>query len=910
MIPRTESRSRRRWQVACLCALLALGLAAEAVRALSAEPSAPPKFTASPTATKAGDAVRIDFAVDRETDVAVFIEDAKGKVVRHLAAGLLGPKAPAPLKPGLAQSLEWDGRADWGKPAPAGPFRIRVALGLGAKYDRVLASDPQNLGSPRALAAGPDGTLYVCAGTGAALPNWGSERIVAIDRDGKYLRTVLPYPASLKKEDVAGYGVYDLDGRPAPLWKSIPQRRFHSGNSPRKGGMAVTPGGVILKFTDAAALSAIGIKGDAPWGSEGGPKLLPLQRLRLGRAFVCPSSDGKRAFVTGLADHRPGKKPELVPFAAVYAIKLPERGPGAPLFGKPEEPGKTDSQLGDSPRGVAVDGKGHLLIADFKNDRVVIVSEADGTFAGEFAVPKPDGLGVAPRSGAVYVLSLTKGAGGELIKFSGWKEAKEVARLPVAPDGNPDFAPVMTVDASAQPPLVWLGTDGGRLLRVEDKGTTLEGKPVGSRAYGAMGFVGIEVDRFRPAPEIYFRCELAGGYAGDGTYFRFLEAEDRIEKVNFPGTGGVGGTCIVPGADGIIYAPAYPQHILRYTRDGKPAPWPEGNVGYPKETVGKDGKVHPVKPGPANGIYGPVSMVYMTHTLGVRPSDGHFFFFDPGHPGDRPHKMLREYTPGGKLVSEDPIIWKASDNCVGPKFDQAGNIYVAEQIKPLDQPCPAAFSAVVGKVEPGKTYLGEAPQKNVICTMYGSIVKFGPKGGMFHFTSGLSGGGDPYKSEPKLDPGLKTEDYASYYGGRMNPIKVTGAEWVRMGVSHQCLHYCNCENVRFDVDEFGRVWYPDLGRFRVVVLDTAGNEVAHFGGYGNADDGGAGDEGRGASGKTAGPPVEIPARPAPLAPRPICFSWLIGVGVTDKYAYMGDSLNRRMLRARLVYAAEETCEVR
>ena len=49
---------------------------------------------------------------------------------------------------------------------------------------------------------------------------------------------------------------------------------------------------------------------------------------------------------------------------------------------------------------------------------------------------------------------------------------------------------------------------------------------------------------------------------------------------------------------------------------------------------------------------------------------------------------------------------------------------------------------------------------------------------------------------------------------------------------------------------------------------------------------------------------------SPFAEPEIAFSWLFGVGATDKYAYMGDSMNRRLLRAKLVYAAEETCEVK
>ena len=37
-------------------------------------------------------------------------------------------------------------------------------------------------------------------------------------------------------------------------------------------------------------------------------------------------------------------------------------------------------------------------------------------------------------------------------------------------------------------------------------------------------------------------------------------------------------------------------------------------------------------------------------------------------------------------------------------------------------------------------------------------------------------------------------------------------------------------------------------------------------------------------------------------------AWLIGVGATDTYAYRDDRLDRPLLRAKLVSAAEDTCE--
>src|SRR5262249_4918100 len=118
-----------------------------------------PSFTKKPTTIQMGDKLKINFAVSRETDVAVFIEDANGRIIRHVVAGVLGKNPPAPLKPNtLEQTIEWDGKADWGKPAGNGPFQVRVALGLGTRYDKIVMGDPMSIGSVVGMAAGPDGT--------------------------------------------------------------------------------------------------------------------------------------------------------------------------------------------------------------------------------------------------------------------------------------------------------------------------------------------------------------------------------------------------------------------------------------------------------------------------------------------------------------------------------------------------------------------------------------------------------------------------------------------------------------------------------------------------------------------------------------------------------------------------------
>jgi hypothetical protein len=88
--------------------------------------------------TKGNGSCLISFEADREADACVTIADEKGHVVRHLAAGMLGKNAPPPLKPGLAQSIEWKMTDDDGKPVPSGSYHVKVGLGLMPSFERAL----------------------------------------------------------------------------------------------------------------------------------------------------------------------------------------------------------------------------------------------------------------------------------------------------------------------------------------------------------------------------------------------------------------------------------------------------------------------------------------------------------------------------------------------------------------------------------------------------------------------------------------------------------------------------------------------------------------------------------------------------------------------------------------------------
>jgi hypothetical protein len=159
----------------------------------------------------------------------------------------------------------------------------------------------------------------------------------------------------------------------------------------------------------------------------------------------------------------------------------------------------------------------------------------------------------------------------------------------------------------------------------------------------------------------------------------------------------------------------------------------------------------------------------------------------------------------------------------------------------------------------------------------------------------------------KRVPGFYTK--APPWPQKQYKVTTVGAEWIHAGVGHMGPWRCNCESISFDVDEFGRSFFPDLNLYRIRVIDTAGNAVTHFGGYGNA-------ESRGPDSPVIDPKTgELrPRKPgeklkSPFAKPEIALAWPVGVGVTDKFAYIGDPLNRRLLKVKLTYAITSTCDV-
>jgi len=171
-----------------------------------------------------------------------------------------------------------------------------------------------------------------------------------------------------------------MEGRPIPVVHEMQRRSFYAAQGPRKAGMAVTAEGTILRLIGGYLsrvkynMAALDTQGGTLGGRYEGPALLPLRRGRFTRRpFLAVSSDGKWAYISGLADFRPDVKDKTkrnVSFAAVYRVTLPERTPCEPFFGEPEKAGDDKGHLGGAPHGVAATDR-YVYTGDSINRRML-----------------------------------------------------------------------------------------------------------------------------------------------------------------------------------------------------------------------------------------------------------------------------------------------------------------------------------------------------------------------------------------------------------------------------------------------------------------------------------------------------------------------------------------------------------
>jgi hypothetical protein len=527
-----------------------------------------------------------------------------------------------------------------------------------------------------------------------------------------------------------------------------------------------------------------------------------------------------------------------------------------------------------APRGLAV-ANGLLYVADPGANRIVAFKEADRSYVGELAVESPQTLGVDAATKAVYVCASTGVQTADLIKFTGLKEGREVCRIKLPKTGwNRSGVHRIAVAASASPVRIWLPyvypLPTG-LYCIEDAGDRFvnRGDPR-SQALSAEGPRDLSVDRGRH--ELYVR---AGGFPGK--HYRLNEETGKPEDALDLGFKryGLYGAQLVAGTDGNLYvfcwAGGLHKGLLRFHPDGTPLNW----EGQPSNIL------------PLDGI-----RTFQIRGLALRPfaPPDELFLMVPGDYLTQNPKDVGKYVSLNVLGQDGKTrrtaVWQCFNGAV-PRLDARGNIYVADLVKPPDRSFPEFFD---GKLQPppAKCDTGDSFWYS---HMYGSIIKFPPEGGILWFDKDLP---KSCLGQPPAELLAKPKQPFKKHLG-LNPHltgEVQGALWTRFGYAPYSgrvignTSHCSCEGSGFDVDAFGRVFYPNLGQFRVEVIDTNNNPITTFGKYGNEDSG--------------GPDARVRKPDIPLA-------WPSYVAVSDRWAYVADTVNRRVVRVKLAYAAEADC---
>jgi hypothetical protein len=900
---------------ACLTLVAAsFSLAASTIEEeLKVKRQEPFEFARKPEVTLDGDRVTITFETKALCDVTVAVEGEDGKIVRHLASGVLGPNAPEPFqKNSKSQTVVWDGKNDFGEYIDdKAACRVRVSLGLKPQFEKTLFWHPKKRNGRHRISrmvAQPEG-VYVYEGDGV-------EQVRLFSHQGEYVRTVHPFPAHTIERVKGLEWIVCPDGARVPkkigYWQSTfllgGIKRTDTGPGSSADAFAVNNGMMAIvadrlsRIATDGTTGAFDLHGPACLGNFTGHGRILGKTVPRSAAL---SPDHKWLYLTGYYLDTMATKTDMNPRPhfghGVYRMEF-GGNEAAKLWLGSDLPGKGDTQF-DHPLSVNVDRKGNVFVADNGNNRVQVFSP-EGKPLHSIAVPSPAIVQFHHRTGDIYVFSwdalvgLRRGITATLTILSplaSGAKVKQSMPLPFRRDGVGRFCldPIplrAVVDSWADPPMVWLfdnlsgqghlklyALEGDKLVLKQDwhkqvvssikrfespqlARQRLYVDPVKGTLYVAEGDSGVwkaftRLVRIDPDKEKYHLMNLPMSAedmvidAHRHAYLRTTEVIGRFDLDTWRE---------IPFDYGEARATRFNYDCKGTTLisalwlpSQKPVYWHQQGFD-----VNFNGDI-------AVFCHNAAKSQQHKHRDGRQPAPAAVArpYTPQIYPGRNRYGELHIFDRHGKVKHEDAVQGLPDGH--GTSIDAKGDVYV--------------FIRGSGLNRKGK----------VVGDTTGTLAKFRPgKGGRLLVTARV-----PLPLSPELRPDRPPDVRIGEYGDAW----IENAEWRYHGVGFFRLAPCQCWNCRFALDYLGRSFVPEMTRSQFAVLDTNGNLITRIGRYGNVDDG-----------KPSNPGKHEPPNARSIGGDEVALMYAPYVAThTDRRLFIADPGNMRILSVKLGYHAEE-----
>ncbi len=901
--------------------LLALSLTGSAQLSFSAEQTGASTrraqvfaFTQKPSISKKGDLHTISFETKDYCDVTVAVEGAEGRIVRHLASGVLGRNAPEPFqKNSLKQAIIWDGKDEQGKYVDnKTQYSVRVSLGLKARFERSLYWCPEKRGmsvpyaknNSAAIAATPEG-IYVHDGG-------GGDYINLFDHDGNYVRAVYPFSADkIQKAKGLKWVPFPPDNQRVPFKGDRNQSTLLTyGGGHQKvmtvNGKQMAIIGQRLNWLSTEGPSSQGTPGQAGSLPLTGPavtypvSMATVHTFKGGTYQIPPreaafSPDGKWLYLTHFRYGNSWREGILPGVARVAA-----KGDAAPeIFlgnmnrnGGSAEPGKFNA-----PTSVACDAKGRIYVSDYLNDRIQVFSP-EGKILKSIKVTRPAVVRVHPKSQEIYVFTWSVHASySQTLLYKGKSQLTHLGPLE-KPDlkatyalpGKSEKSRVLdraALDVWSDPPRIWISTEAIKIYDLKDKKLVLKKDFQAEARKKCVRTVGPRHGRQR----LYFNPGDQHLYVGEHFDPAVIHAKGFCDLIKLDPRSGKVSLQKLPfdcedmafDMEGHAYLRTM-EFVARYdTQTWREVPFDYGEERPRISYQGfRSSPAISVLVAPAGG-----NSSSQFGGIGVSPhGDIALAVYNPNHSADRrdtknvSSKNVKKYTP--------KIFPGRAVNCLIHVWDKPGKLIYEDAIPGVGRSCSVRMdrNRDLYLLANGQNSYGGKPYPNpIVCT----LLKVKPG------TKVLAGGRMPVPLPEATRPKRKAE--LNNWFGAGAPTWVNESKWAFGGVGIDGKQFAKCHCMatsQLALDYFGRSIVGETQRCNVVVVDSAGNAILRLGKYGNADDG-----------------IPMVKKYGPPNPRSIggdevsLFNPKFVATQTDRRIFIADIGNYRIVSVKLDYHAEE-----